>query len=145
MNAQGQWLFAFVIAVTGCHRSADEFDDTPPQDELEELRVDACEAVCSTMDRCDPDRFEGEDSPVCFDRCMTLMPLIYEENQCGSRELQWMLCVGDLTCEQFIYWDLVTDHRDYHEGVECAPEYGRASWCDEDEPFDMDEDNSHYP
>lgn len=144
MNTHGRWLLLLLAMVAACHRNADEFDDVPPQDELADLRVDACEALCSTMDRCDPDRFEGEDPPICFDRCMELSPL-YEENQCGSRELQWMNCVGDLTCEQFHQWDIALRHHDYYFDYECVAELGRASECDEDDPFDMDEDNSQYP
>ncbi len=133
MNTRGRTLLLLVtVATFGCLRTADEFEDTPPQAELEQLRVDACEAMCSTMDRCQPTRFEDEDPPICFDRCMTLMPRLHEENQCGSRELEWMFCVGELTCKQFIY------------SFECHAEFELATKCDEDEPFDLDEP-SHSP
>lgn len=131
--------------LAACSRSADEFDDAPPAEELQQLRVDACEASCSTLDRCDPERFVGMDPPECYERCIHHMPLIDEENQCGSRELQWLLCLGDLSCEEFENWDVAVSLPNFHYDYACVAEYGRALACDYDEPFDMDEDNSHYP
>lgn len=133
-----------VLLASGCLRTADDFEGKPTAEELEELRHDACEALCETTDRCDPTRFANEDPPDCFERCMTLMPKIYMDNQCGSREMQWMFCVGELSCLEYESWDLSLDRQDY-EGTPCVSEFGRAVRCDERRPFDMNEDNSHYP
>lgn len=128
-----------------CNRTAESYDDTPAQDELEQLRIDACTALCDTMDRCDPDHFQYLDPPDCYESCTTRMPRLYAENQCGSREIQWMTCVGDLTCEHFEEWDIATSLLQYQLDYSCVAEYGRAVECDEDQPFDLDEDNSQYP
>lgn len=94
------------------------------------------------MERCDPVRFEGT---TCLDVCFNHMPLIYEENQCGSRELQWMLCLGDLTCEEFYDWEIAVNLPHYYYDYTCVAEYGHSAECSSKEPFDMDEDNSQYP
>lgn len=138
---------AAVFLILACNRTAESYDEGThlDEDELEDLRVSACEAACETMDRCDPNRFVGLDPPVCFERCMTLMPTIYEENQCGSRELQYLSCLGGLDCEEFELWDYVTDYEQYQATYECVAEFGHARHCDPHDPFDIDEDNSQYP
>ncbi len=133
---------ACLLVLVSCQRSADEFDDLPLAEELEQLRQDACDASCATFERCDPERFVDED---CHDVCLNHMPLIYEENQCGSRELQWMTCLGDLTCEQFDDWEDAVNLPNFYFDYACVAEYGHANHCSEREPFDMDEDNSQYP
>lgn len=75
---------------------------------------------------------------------MTLTPALYEVNQCGSREMLWMYCVGDQTCEEYEHWDLSIDRQDY-EGTPCTEEYGMARHCDDDQPFDMHEYGSFEP
>ncbi len=141
-----RFALTIVSLSLACHRTADNYGEGTPfnEDELEDLRVSTCEAACETMDRCDPDRFVGMDPPICFERCMTLMPLIYEENQCGSRELQYLSCVGGLDCDEYKLWDYVTDY-DFYADYECVAEFGHARDCDPSKPFDMDEDNSQYP
>ncbi len=115
----------------GCHRLADE-----PVD-YEALRVDACERVCYTMDTCDPDRFEGLEPEDCFERCMTLMPRLQEENQCGSREILTFRCVGELSCDEFAAYDEATSHGPI--SAPCVAEFRRALSCSTHEPFDLDE------
>lgn len=133
---------SLLIAVA-CLRTADDYHVKPSPEELADLKHEACTAVCSTMDRCDPTRFLNDDPPDCYERCTTLMPKLDMANQCGSREMQWMLCLEDLTCEEYHSWDVGVSA--YNHGPRCAPEFGRAIDCSEDEPFDLDEDNSHYP
>ncbi|NJK31169.1 MAG: hypothetical protein HC927_01455 [Deltaproteobacteria bacterium] len=133
-----------VISGAGCMRTAEDYEGKPTAEELDALRHDSCEAFCSTVKTCDPNRYDNADPPKdCFERCMTLMPKIYWENQCGSRELQWMSCVGELSCEEFLYWDIATSA--FNTGPKCAAEFRHAGDCRESEPFDMNEDISDYP
>ena len=126
---------AMTIA-TGCHRLADETID------YDTLRVDACERVCHSMDTCDPDRFEGLEPEDCFERCMTLMPRLYEENQCGSRQILAFRCVGELSCEEFAAYEEALDPESSTNGAApCVEERERAISCSVQEPFDLDESN----
>lgn len=138
-------LIATALLALACSRTAEDYDDAPTQDELDQLRVDACTALCETTDRCDPDRFADLDPQDCYERCTTLMPRLYGENQCGSRTIQWMTCIGDLTCEQFEDWDASVDSLLFHLDYPCVAEYGHYVHCRESRPFDLDEDNSQYP
>lgn len=117
--------------IGGCHRIADEPID------YEALRVDACERVCDTMDSCDPDRFEGQEPEDCFDRCMTLMPRLQEENQCGSRQILAFRCVGELNCDEFASYDDAP--LDGPTNAPCVAESRRAISCSTHEPFDLEE------
>lgn len=101
--------------------------------------------MCETTDRCDPDHFQYLDPPDCYESCTTRMPRLYAENQCGSREIQWMTCVGELTCAEFESWDLAASLRHFYSSATCVAEYGRAIDCDDSRPFNLDEDNSQYP
>jgi hypothetical protein len=115
----------------GCHRLPEEPID------FEALRVDACERVCETMDECDPTRFEGMEPEDCFERCMTLLPNLHEENQCGSRQIDALRCVGDLTCAEFaeheqesMIWP-----RDPH--APCVVEINLPTTCSPEKPFEL--------
>ncbi len=136
--------FALVLVMGACSRTAANYEGQPSDQELVELRVGACEAMCETMDRCDPTRFANVEPSDCYTRCMTLMPALYEVNQCGSREMLSMYCIGDQTCEEYEEWDLSIDRQDY-EGTACVAEYELALHCDEDLPFDMHEYGSFEP
>jgi hypothetical protein len=131
--------------VAGCSRTAEDFEGAPTQRELEQLRIDACSALCDTTDRCDPGRFADLEPSDCYERCSTLMPRLHAVNQCGSREIQWMSCVGDLTCDEFDQWDSAVDSLLYHLDYTCLAEYAHALECSPSEPFDLDEDNTQYP
>lgn len=135
-------LTCSLVLLAACQRSADGLYDIPEADELEQLRRDACDAACYTFERCDPSEFDDID---CLDMCMNHMPLIYEENQCGSREMQWMFCLGEVTCEQYQSWETAVNLVNYALDYPCVAEYAHANHCSEKEPFDMHEDNSHYP
>jgi hypothetical protein len=133
-HAKRMLVLVLLVAVSGaCQRLADE--PVEPID-FEALREDVCEHVCSTMDTCDPHRFEGLEPEDCFERCMTLMPRLLEENQCGSREMISLYCVGDLTCDEFEEYDEVWPPDD---STPCAAETRLDFSCSEDEPFDLDE------
>lgn len=132
-----------MLLAVACHRKADDYD-VLDEDNLQEIRVSACEAACETMDRCDPERFVGMDPAGCFDRCMGL-PVIYEDNQCGSRELLWLECLGGLECEDFQLWDYTVNLQHYVADYPCVAEVGYSADCRHSEPFDLDEDNSQYP
>jgi hypothetical protein len=121
------------VTLTGAcqQRLADDAVD------FEALREDACEHVCSIMDTCDPHRFEGMEPEDCFERCMTLLPLLLEENQCGSRAIISLHCTGDLTCDEFEEYDEGTFPPDY--SAPCVTELYWADSCSDDEPFDLDE------
>ncbi|EDM73751.1 hypothetical protein PPSIR1_15425 [Plesiocystis pacifica SIR-1] len=116
--------------------------DGPTEDiDFEALREEACAAACSTMDACEPDRFEGQEPEDCFTRCTSLLPLLHEENQCGSRQIIWLECLGELSCEAYAAYDANeklprTDH-DY--SIPCIAEDDWKFPCDEDAPFDLEE------
>lgn len=135
-------LTCLLVTLVGCQRTADDYEGRPSSEYLEDLRRDACDAACSTFDSCDPDRFTDT---TCLDVCLHHMPLIYEENQCGSREMQWMLCLGDLTCEEFVNWETAVNLPNYYFEYPCVAEYGHSVYCSTKEPFDMEEDNTQYP
>jgi hypothetical protein len=122
-------------ATTGCHRIADEVS------EQEDFRVGACEQVCETIDGCDPGRFLGEEPDGCFDRCMTLIPKLHQENQCGSRKILEYRCVGELTCDEFTAYEdaLPVAPGMATSAVPCTPEAEAAAYCSEQAPFDLDE------
>ncbi|KIG16015.1 hypothetical protein DB30_05069 [Enhygromyxa salina] len=74
----------------------------------------------------------------CFERCMTLLPKLHEENQCGSRELNYLWCVGALTCEGYAAF---TEANSELSGSDCAAPCVaeiRAP-CSTEAPFDPDE------
>ncbi len=125
-------VLALLLGGACSERVADEPID------YEALKVDACERVCGTMDACDPDRFEGQEPDDCFERCMTLMPMLHEENQCGSREMLWMRCVGELSCEEFAIYD-AAEHNPPDYSARCMAEHIYSSSCSTDEPFNLDE------
>ena len=136
---RGRQLLLVVGAIAGavaggCHRLADDMVDY----DYDALRIDACERVCHTMDTCEPDRFEGEEPEDCFERCMTLMPRLWEENQCGSREILHFRCVGELSCEEFFAFDAALEPVKNGEAP-CVEEFERVSSCSTDEPFDLEE------
>jgi hypothetical protein len=132
---------ALLVLLGDCQRLADE-----PVD-FQALREDACEQACETMDTCDPDRFKGLEPEDCFDRCMTLMPRLYEENQCGSRQINALRCIGGLTCEQFAAHEagnnLAEGPPDYT--APCVAELHQVAPCSTHEPFDLDEPVPEIP
>lgn len=93
------------------------------------------------MDTCEPDRFEGQEPEDCFTRCTTLLPLLHEENQCGSRQIIWLECLGGLSCETYVAYDaqdqVPTHERDYT--IECVTEGDWAYSCEPDQPFELNE------
>jgi hypothetical protein len=133
-------LLLIVVAPLGCLRIADEPID------YEALRTTICEQACTTYDTCDPDRFVGMEPSDCHERCMTLL-LVHEENQCGSRELIWLRCVGELNCDQFEEFqqgnDLPAEQRDY--SAPCVTEIQWSASCSWDKPFDLDEPVPTHP
>lgn len=137
----GSLAFALLLlGDSGCSRLADEAYD------FEALKIEACTDACDTLDTCDPDRFVGMEPEDCFDRCMTLLPMLHEENQCGSREIIYLRCVGSLTCEGL---DAFTEGNDYSDGgppdytAPCVTEIQLP--CSKDEPFDPDEPVPPHP
>ena len=131
-----------MVLVGGCQRLADE-----PYD-FEALKLEACVAACDTFDTCEPDRFAGMEPEDCVERCMTLLPRLHEENQCGSREIIDLRCIGGLTCEGFAAF---TEANHYTDGappdytVECVTEAYLSATCSEGEPFDLDEPTPSHP
>lgn len=113
-----------------CSRLADEDHD------FEALKTAACMASCDTFDTCEPDRFVGMEPEDCFERCMTLLPNLHEENQCGSREIIYLQCLGELSCAGLA---------EFEEANSIAPDYTvpcvtEIRWsCSTEEPFDPDE------
>lgn len=128
------------IVAGGCHRRADEPID------YEDLRRDACIQSCDTYDTCDPDRFVGMEPEDCYERCMTLSPLLFEENQCGSRQIIYRQCIGRLTCEEFAQFE-EGNNGDYPPdyAAPCVTEIVWAYSCSPDQPFDIDEPVPEYP
>jgi hypothetical protein len=117
----------------GCHRLAEEPID------FAALKVDACERACETMDVCDPTRFEGQEPEDCFDRCLTLLPRLHEENQCGSRQIDALRCVGDLTCAGFTEFEEGTmwPHDPSVPTAPCVAEHNSTTTCSTEEPFEL--------
>jgi hypothetical protein len=128
---------ATLLVGGGCHRLADE-----PYD-FEALKIDACLDACDTLDTCDPDRFVGMEPEICFDRCMTLLPKLHEENQCGSRELIYLWCMGSLSCEGLAEFTEANSYENRDYTVPCVTEIGWS--CSVDEPFDPDEPVPSHP
>jgi hypothetical protein len=130
-------LIAGVLA-GGCHRLADDIVD------YDALRIDACERVCNTIDACDPDRFLGQEPEDCFGRCMTLMPKLHEENQCGSRQILEFRCVGALTCNEFSAYEDAhpIEVGDADGSIACVREAEATLSCSPHEPFDLHGDDS---
>ena len=124
--------------LAACSRIANVEED--PID-YETLRAEACGSACEVMDTCDPERFSGMDPDDCFERCMTMLPRLQQENQCGSRDMIWLNCIGTLTCEEFALneagGDLSQGPPDYT--APCVTELFWAGECDEARPFDLDE------
>ncbi len=121
------------LLVGGC---GERLGDAPI--DHEELKLDACERACATFDTCDPGRFAGMEPEACFDRCMTLFPLLHEQNQCGSRQIIEFRCLGDLSCEEFEIADAAgITPPDY--SVPCMAERLFVTSCSTDEPFDLEE------
>jgi hypothetical protein len=116
----------------GCHRLAEEPID------FEALRVDACERACETMDECDPTRFEGMEPEVCFERCMTLLPNLHEENQCGSRQIDALRCVGDLTCAEYAEFEEgQLSHDPSVPPAPCVVAINSPTTCSPEKPFEL--------
>ena len=126
------------IVLSSCSRIAD-IEEEPI--DYDALRDEACTANCAVMDTCDPDRFVGMEPDDCYVRCMTMLPRLLEENQCGSREITWLNCVGSLTCEEFTTFEAGNNvpewERDY--SAPCVTEFQQSTKCDDDQPFDLDE------
>jgi hypothetical protein len=119
-----------------CHRIADEPID------FEALKLDACERSCAMFETCDPDRFVGMEPEDCMERCMTGLPFLHEENQCGSREILYLRCLGDLDCEGLAAFEIGNDYSDppIEWELPCVTEaYYTKALCSTDEPFDLDE------
>ena len=137
-RAHGAALLSVVILLGACSRIADIQDE--PID-YEALRAEACAANCEVMDTCEPDRFAGMVPDDCYVRCMTMLPLLLEENQCGSRQIIELNCTGSLTCEEFAASqegnNLAEHPPDY--SAPCVTEIHWSGLCDEDQPFDLNE------
>lgn len=112
--------------------------------DLEAIKLDACERKCEVLETCNVDlswSYEIWPEPQgCVERCMVLRPLLHELNQCGSREIIGLRCVGDLDCEGYAAhhegWATPTEPPDW--SAPCVVE--TASSCSIYEPFDLDED-----
>ena len=112
--------------------------------DLEAIKLDACERNCETLETCNIDlswSYEIWPEPQgCVERCMTLLPHLHELNQCGSREIIGLRCVGDLDCEGYAAyqegWPSPTEAPDW--SAPCMVE--TAAGCSIYEPFDLDED-----
>ena len=126
-------LAVLLLLGGGCNRLADEVYD------FEALKIEACTEACEMLDRCDPDRFVGMQPEDCFERCMTLLPRLDEENQCASREIIYLRCIGGLTCEEHAAF---TEANSSNAGPpdDTVPCVAEIRWsCSPDEPFDPDE------
>lgn len=141
LHRLGALALAILLLGGGCHRLAD-MDETY---DFEALKLEARTEACDTFDTCDPERFVGMEPADCLERCMTLLPKLHEENQCGSREIIQLRCIGGLTCEglaEFEEANSLADHPpDYT--VPCVTELHLP--CSTEEPFDPDEPVPGYP
>ncbi|NVB38370.1 hypothetical protein G6O69_11060 [Pseudenhygromyxa sp. WMMC2535] len=125
-----------LLFLAGCTRTADEPID------YDSLRAEACTSACAVIDTCDPDRFAGMDPEDCFERCSTLLPRLQEENQCGSREIIHLECLGKLTCDEFEQNEIGSDLSEPSSldfDAPCVTELHWAVECDHKEPFNLDE------
>lgn len=122
----------------GCsERVGDELLD------IEAIKRDACEQSCETLDACNVDlswSYEMWPEPEgCVERCMVLKPLLHEENQCGSRQILALRCIGDLDCDGYAAYEAgqptPTSSPDF--SAPCVTEW--LAGCSVHEPFDLDE------
>ncbi|MFO7567579.1 MAG: hypothetical protein R6X02_33350 [Enhygromyxa sp.] len=123
-------MLLLIFSTGGCHRLADDFD-------FETLKVDACEQTCQTYDTCDPDRFVGMDPEDCFERCMTLLPTLDRANQCASRQIIALRCIGGLTCEEMVAHEEGNSMADYT--APCVAEMMHVASCAFNKPFDLED------
>ena len=131
----GATLLLVCTLQSACHRTMDG-----PYD-FEALKIEACEDACETLNTCDPDRFDGlepAEPEACFDRCMTLLPFLHEENQCGSRQLTSLQCLGELTCDELAEHDQGNTLDD--DSAPCVAELDAVYVCSTSEPFDLSEE-----
>ena len=105
--------------------------------DFEALKIDACERACGTIDSCAPGKFDGMEPDDCFERCMTLLPRLHEENQCGSHDIIWLRCLGDLDCEGYAAFGEGND-RPYPPDYTAPCVVELQALCSTDEPFDLD-------
>jgi hypothetical protein len=112
-------------------------------EEWEALKRDACERDCETLETCNVDlswTYEYWPEPQgCVDRCMTLRPLLHEDNQCGSREIIGLRCIGDLDCEGYEAYraGFATPTTPPDFSAPCITE--TIQGCSIYKPFDLDE------
>lgn len=135
----GLFFVAALCSSSSCLRVA----DAEATYDFEALKLDACRRACDTMDACSPGQFDGMEPDNCFERCMTLLPRLHEENQCGSREMLYLQCLGDLTCEGYVEFEEGNNSmpRDYN--APCVTELQLS--CSDDQPFDLDEATTSSP
>lgn len=132
--AERSGLVALLLVAACEERLASETID------YEALKEDACERACSTMDACGEDFSEVYQWPEptdCFTRCITLLPQLHEENQCGSRKIIGLRCLGELDCDGYAAFKAgqALDPPDFSAPCVSSTYTG----CSIYDPFDLDE------
>lgn len=126
------------LALVGC---SDRVAEVPL--DIEQIKLDACEGLCAVYDECDVDlswTYEYWPEPQgCVDRCMALLPLLHEENQCGSWQIISLRCRGALDCEGYAAYEAGAVPESPDWSAPCVVETLELAGCSTDKPFDLDE------
>lgn len=113
--------------------------DRKAEPDYSELFAEACEVACPVTTECVSDPVYAS-TEECISTCTSLSPTD-DLNQCQSRSLEYELCLGTLTCDEYIEYRMTVGDDDptIPPNFKCAAELAAWESCDPEQPFEAPE------